>query len=88
MNRLGLVSLKVYQAFWWMGLYNHVSPKRHIAWSNAPTVQRLDLGKMVKAKMSQSKSRTARSYYNKKGVKKFVGTKLLKHSQTFGLDMI
>ena len=46
-----------------MGLYKHVSPKRHVAWSNAPTVQCLDLGHMTRAMQKKATSQpTARSY--------------------------
>ncbi|CAK8985845.1 unnamed protein product [Durusdinium trenchii] len=37
---------KVYSASWWMGLYNALTPKRHIAFSNATAVKLLDLGTM------------------------------------------
>lgn len=71
-----------------MGLYKHVSPKRHIAWCNAPTVQCLDLGKMCRALQKKSSSRpTARSYQSKRGEKRFAGTKHLKSTQTFVLQL-
>ncbi|CAL1159177.1 unnamed protein product [Cladocopium goreaui] len=75
---------KVFQAAWWMGLYKHVSPKRHVAWSNAPTVQCLDLGHMTRAMQKKATSQpTARSYRNKRGEKKFHGTRFLKGTQTY-----
>lgn len=81
-------ALKVFQAAWWMGLYKHVSPKRHVAWSNAPTVQCLDLGHMTRAMQKKATSQpTARSYRNKRGEKKFHGTRFLKGTQTFDLKL-
>ena len=78
--------LKVFQAAWWMGLYKHVSPKRHVAWSNSPTVQCLDLGRMTRAMQKKATSRpTTRTYRNKRGEKKFHGTHFLKGTQTFDL---
>ena len=71
-----------------MGLYKHVSPKRHVAWSNAPTVQCLDLGHMTRAMQKKATSQpTARSYRNKRGEKKFHGTRFLKGTQTFDLKL-
>ncbi|CAK8995911.1 Uncharacterized protein SCF082_LOCUS4565 [Durusdinium trenchii] len=44
---------KVYSASWWMGLYNALTPKRHIAFSNATAVKLLDLGTMSREAMNK-----------------------------------
>lgn len=75
---------KVYQAAWWMASYGGLTPKRHIAWSNSPTVQVLDLGtllKEVRERLSKHRCQSSRTYVSKSGRKRFVGTKFLKGTQ-------
>ena len=77
---------KVFQASWWMALYGGLTPKRHIAYSNARTVQTLDLGvllKEVSRKLSNHKYQSTRSYKSKgqKSKKVFSGSAYLKQTQ-------
>lgn len=76
---------QVYQAAWWMGHYGHMSPKRHICWSNSPRAQCLDMGRMARdfqKLISSEGCKPARTYINSAGKKAFHGTKWLKGTQT------
>ena len=67
-----------------MQLYGSIYPKRHIAWSNAPTVRVLDLGvlaKKVKEMLSAKSRKSSKTYKNKKGEKAFCGTRHLRDTQ-------
>lgn len=80
-----LVAPKVYQAAWWMGSYGAPTPKRHIAYSNAPSVQLLDLGSLVKEvrkRLSKHNQQSSRTYVSRDGKQRFVGTRFLKRTQT------
>lgn len=75
---------EVWMATWWMGLYLSKFPKRHIAWSNAPVVGKLDLGKLRKELREQMTHsiRTTKSYIAKSdGRKRFTGSRHLRSSQ-------
>ena len=65
-----------------MGMYKGISPKRHLAYSNAPTVCHFDLGKMTRRMQQQfqqnSGCKPARCYYSAAGRKCFQGTRWLK----------
>ena len=55
--------------------------KRHIGWSNAPTVACLDKGKMDAAsrhRIAQQGVKAARTHHTKRGRKIFSGTEALK----------
>lgn len=83
--------VQVYGASWWMALYGSPTPKRHIAWSNAATVQCLDLGilrKFVRQKLSKGSCKSAKTYTNPNGKKSFAGTSLLKHTQQLDLSRL
>ena len=69
---------QVFQAAWWMQLYGSLTPKRHVAWCNAPTVKVLDLGvlaKETKERLSAGARKSAKTYRNKRGKKAFCGTR-------------
>ena len=73
-----------------MALYGGLTPKRHIAYSNAKTIQLLDLGvllKEVRDKLSKHGYQSTRSYKNK-GKKVFAGTRFLKWTQILGIVSI
>ena len=75
---------KVYQAAWWMASYGGLTPKRHIAYSNSPAVQVLDLGTLLKAvrdRLSKHTCQSSKTYVSKNGRKRFAGTKFLKRTQ-------
>ena len=58
--------------------------KRHIAWSNAKTVECLNMGVMsreIQIKLFGKAPKTARTYKNKAGRKAYVGSKFLKGTQ-------
>lgn len=81
---------KVYQASWWMAHYGGLTPKRHIAYSNAKTVQLLDLGTLVKEvrqKLSKHAYQSTRSYKSK-GRKVFSGSPFLKQTQKLGCTFL
>ncbi|CAL1165907.1 unnamed protein product [Cladocopium goreaui] len=76
---------EVFESSWWMALYGGLTPKRHIAFSNAKTIQILDLGKLLKEvrqRLSKHGYQSTRSYKSK-GRKVFSGTRFLKQTQTY-----
>ena len=42
----GSHSTKVYSARWWMASYGSKTPKRHVMYSNSPSIGAFDLGKL------------------------------------------
>jgi hypothetical protein len=61
---------QVYESAWWMMLYGSITPKRHIAWSNARTVKVLDLSRLlreVKERMSSKVRKSSKTYRNRRG---------------------
>jgi hypothetical protein len=75
---------QVYESAWWMMLYGSITPKRHIAWSNARTVKVLDLSRLlreVKERMSSKVRKSSKTYRNRRGGKSFVGTRHLRATQ-------
>ena len=65
-----------------MGHYGSLTMKRHVCWSNAPTVQCLDLGTMTKEfqKRFDHKAKSAKKYKNKRGQPAYCGSKFLKQT--------
>ena len=62
--------------------------KRHIAWSNCKSVECLNLGVMTREmqrRLFAHAPKSAKSYRSRDGKKSYVGTKFLKHTQTFVL---
>ena len=58
--------------------------KRHVAWSNAKTVECLNMGVMSREyqlKFFGKAPKSAKVYRNKRGQKAYVGTKFLKGTQ-------
>ena len=81
---MSMKPLQVFMASWWMALYGSLTPKRHVAYSNAATVRGLDLGvlrKHKREKLSKHKCKSSRTYKNKRGRKVFCGTRFLKQTQ-------
>ena len=74
-------TLKVYEARWWACMYGAPTAKRHKAWSNSPTVQLLDLGRMVKALYRQNSVKSTRRYRSRRGKVSWCGSKHLKAAQ-------
>ncbi|CAK9026536.1 unnamed protein product [Durusdinium trenchii] len=74
---------KVYEARWWACMYGSATAKRHIAWSNSPTVQLLDLGQMVRAHYKLQGAKSTKKYRNKRGKVAFCGSSFLKQTQTY-----
>ena len=73
--------LQVFEAKWYAGMYGGPTCKPHIGWSNSPTVECLNLGKMTKNIRAMISSRGVKStivYRNSKGKKAFCGSKHLK----------
>lgn len=69
-------------------MYGSLTPKRHVAFCNAPTVQLMDLGVLearVRERLSKHDCKSARTYKNKRGKRAFHGTKWLKGTQILGL---
>ncbi len=71
-----------------MGLYGSLTPKRHIAYCNAKTVQLLDLGTLLKEhreQLSNHAYKSTKKYKSKGGNKTvFAGTRFLKQTQNLG----
>lgn len=69
---------------WWMGLYKGYFPKCHIAWSNSPSVAKLDRGKLCKERRAELASlgmKTTKTYKSE-GKTKFSGSKHLRETQS------
>lgn len=75
---------KVWTACWWMAHYMSKFPKRHIAWSNSPTVGKLDLGTLCRSvmKMLAKSGKRSATTYESRGRKRFVGSKFLRSTQS------
>ena len=77
-----------------MAHFGAITPKRHVAWANARTVQLLDMGILAKEtqqKLSQHERQSTKKYVNRKGKKAYAGTRFLKGTQnlvknTFGFS--
>lgn len=70
-----------------MGLYNSLTPKRHIGWSNADAIGRLDLGKLCRRKkkdlaLNGTGTKSTRTYVSG-GKKRYAGTT---HLRSTGSD--
>ena len=65
-------------------MYGGLTPKRHIAWSNARTVQLLDLGVLLKEtrdRLSRHGCQSTKKYISKTGRRGFSGSRFLKQTQ-------
>lgn len=75
---------------WWMALFGGPTPKRHVAYSNSPEIQRLDLGrlrgwtKMLKEEKAQGihRVKTVQKYHDKNGKLRYKGAEGLKPSES------
>ena len=63
-------------------MYGAPTAKRHIGWSNCPTVACLDLGKMIKALHNRRPLKSSKTYTNKRGKKAFCGSHHLRSTGT------
>ncbi|CAE6963842.1 unnamed protein product [Symbiodinium sp. CCMP2592] len=83
-------TFEVWQGYFWMGLFNGPSPKRHRVWSNCKGI--IDAiseraGFMSREQMGQLRVRLANHYEDKNGVKRHTGKpKDLQKSQPLGSD--
>ena len=81
-ENLWCTAWEVYSKSWWMGLYNHITAKRHIVWSNSWIISLLDLGRLCRSRcktLGLGQAKSARTYL-KNGKKKYVGTPLLRRT--------
>ena len=72
---------QVFLTYWWMQHFGGLTAKRHLGLSNAPTVGRLDFGKLCKdvlRRLSKSSAKSAVAYKSKSGRTSFKGSKFLK----------
>ena len=69
-------------------MYGAATAKRHIAWSNSPTVTLLDLGRMVMAFHKQNAVQSTRKYKNKRGKVSFCGSPFLKQTQSLEVHVV
>lgn len=77
---------KAFLAYWWMHKFGGLTAKRHLALSNAPTVARLDLGKICmkhQKKLAASSAKSAITYRSKSGKTAFKGSRFLKSTGTY-----
>ena len=64
-------------------MYQSLTPKRQYAWSNSPTIRKLDVGwKRMKAKVP-----TVEHYFNKQGKRCWKGTSHLRKTQSLGTSL-
>ena len=90
MPLLSLLSARaqVFEGSWYMLHYGSGSPKRHVMFSNSPHVARLWVSKLTGWTKDQNRDRKpCRTYVDKSGKKRFVGTKFLKGTETLGLNI-
>ena len=81
---------QVYEAKWWVGMYGAGTWKRHIAWSNSPTIQCLDLGTLcvkMKKKIARFGIKSTKQYKSRAGKKGFSGSKSLKSTGMLGVQI-
>ena len=72
---------QVFLTYWWMQHFGGLTAKRHLGLSNAPTVGKLDFGKLcqkVLHRLSKSSAKSAVAYKSKSGHTSFKGSKFLK----------
>lgn len=67
-----------------MAHYGSGTAKRHYLYSNSPHVRFLDKGRLVGWKRVAEHKQSARRYRDRKGVKRYVGTKNLRNTESFG----
>lgn len=60
-------------------MYGSPTPKRQYAYSSSPAILKLDIGWK---RQFTTKTKTVRRYINKKGEKKYVGTKHLRTTES------
>lgn len=73
-----------------MALFGGPTPKRHVAYSNSPEIQRLDMGRLkgwtkkLKEEEAQGIQRvkTVQKYVDKKGKQRYKGAEGLKPSES------
>jgi hypothetical protein len=66
-----------------MGQYGGCSPKRHRGFSNNPWTAALDLGVYKRIQQQKNcKVQTVKKYVDKKGQKRYAGTRDLKSTQS------
>ena len=78
---------KVFKVAWWMGHYDHSTPKRHKAFTNNKWPARFSLGKMHLKRFRESQDpedKPTVRYVDKKGQSRFHGNSKLKLSQSLG----
>ena len=76
---------QVYEASWYMLHYGASSPKRHVMFSNSPHISKLWVSRLVGWKKSNNAgAKPCRTYHDRSGKKRFVGTRFLKGTETLG----
>lgn len=77
--------MKVYEASWYMLHYGASSPKRHVMFSNSPHINKLWVSRLLGWKKSNNvETKPCRTYHDRSGKKRFVGTRFLKGTETLG----
>lgn len=71
---------QVFRQNFWMAHFGSRTPKRSSVWSGSKLIQRLDLGVLKKSNRPK-KLDVTKTYYDKKGVKRFQGLSSLTQTQ-------
>ena len=75
---------QVFRSCWWMRLFQSSSPKRHVAYSSSPWVERFNLGRLTGWSPKMNKEKNTASYVDPiTGKRKWHGTKNLKKTESF-----
>lgn len=79
-----LLCTQVFRSCWWMRLFQSSSPKRHVAYSSSPWVERFNLGRLTGWSPKMNKEKNTASYVDPiTGKRKWHGTKNLKKTESF-----
>ncbi|CAK8994219.1 unnamed protein product [Durusdinium trenchii] len=81
-------SSAVTRVAWWMGHYLAPTPKRHFAYSNSMAMNKLDKGVLSGWKKRKNKAnvKTAVTYIDKSGKKRYKGTPALRATEIYPLQ--
>ena len=78
-------SSKTYKQALWLRKFGHKIPKRTLLYANSPIIRRFETGKLAKRQRGNSRKHSGvRSYVDRKGRKRCVGSAKLKATQCLG----
>lgn len=86
---ISILPVQIFKSWFWMGHYDHPSPKRTALWSNSKIIAFFWKGRMTKAYRKMLKAKNPEfqpvvKYQDAKGHRRFHGTKHLTQTQKLG----